>query len=229
MKKNLFKILAGTMILTFTFSISSFAGSWQASENNWKYQNNDGSYVTNSWVTENNEHYYFDANGIMLKNTLSPDGYPLGRDGKRIQNDEKLPSSFSGSETEFASYSSDALNFCDGYNKNFNDTYDEVMSGIVNVYKNQDFDNAKNAINRIDSYDFSTYMNSENAIIRKLSTASEIFRIEQVYYMSEIVNAAQQQDENTFSSLCDKLMLSVDKYADNSIAIIDQLASWDIY
>lgn len=229
MKKNLFKILAGTMILTYALSISSLAGTWQASGDNWKYQNSDGSYVTDSWVTENNAHYYFDSNGIMLRNTLSPDGYPLGRDGKRIQNNEILPPSFSGNETEFVSCSSDALGFCDGYNRDFNNTYDEVLPGIVNVYKNQNFDDAQNAINRIDSYDFTAYMNSENAIIRKIATVSEIFRIEQVYYMSEIVRTARQQDLNAFSGLCDRLMLSVDKYADDFNAIIDQLAAWDIY
>ena len=41
------------------------AGKWVQNENGWQYQNNDGSYATNTWQNIDGYWYVFDENGIM--------------------------------------------------------------------------------------------------------------------------------------------------------------------
>ena len=75
------KLFVATALLTLSMGMTAFAGTWQAQENGqWKYQNDDGGYAT-GWVEDNGKSYYLDANGIMLTNTMTPDGYNVGADG----------------------------------------------------------------------------------------------------------------------------------------------------
>lgn len=61
-------------------SISAMAGQWQQSSSGWWWQNDDGSYPINTWqwIDGNNdgvaECYYFDENGYILVNGITPDG-----------------------------------------------------------------------------------------------------------------------------------------------------------
>ena len=49
---------------------------WQESAGSWRYRQADGNYVSNGWFqAPDGNWYYFDANSIMLANTLTPDGY----------------------------------------------------------------------------------------------------------------------------------------------------------
>ena len=61
--------LAGTMAAGM--AMTSFAAGWQ-----WIDDNNDGV----------EECYYFDANGYMLANTTTPDGYTVNADGAWTEN-----------------------------------------------------------------------------------------------------------------------------------------------
>lgn len=61
---------------------------WQQDDGKWYYYDEQGTMLVNTWV----ENYYVGADGVMLTNTLTSDGYWLGEDGlaseeKRIYGD----------------------------------------------------------------------------------------------------------------------------------------------
>lgn len=75
---------------------------WVQDQIGWRYNKADGTKAANEWLTINQKEYWFDSNtymaentwvktgdawfyvgadGAMLKNTTTPDGYPVGADG----------------------------------------------------------------------------------------------------------------------------------------------------
>ena len=76
------KLFIATLVMSMVLSSTALAGTWQSQDNGqWKYQNDDGSFAT-GWVNDGGKSYYLDANGLMLANTTTPDGY-YAKDGKR--------------------------------------------------------------------------------------------------------------------------------------------------
>lgn len=80
-------ILTTCFILAFSIAttITAFAG-WEQSENHWKYSSNSTYYMNGwYWIDGNNDNiaecYYFDVDGIMLANTITPDNYTVNADG----------------------------------------------------------------------------------------------------------------------------------------------------
>lgn len=87
MKKKVTLLCAAALISMFASTIS-FASEWkQEADGRWQYQNDDGSHAANGWQVIDGKYYYFDAEGWMLANTTTPDGYQVGSDGALIQND----------------------------------------------------------------------------------------------------------------------------------------------
>ena len=92
--RKLKKIVALLMTAAIALgtATTSFAASWQSDSIGWWWQNDDGTYPTNSWQwLDGNgdgvaECYYFDGNGYMLANTTTPDGYQVNADGAWVQN-----------------------------------------------------------------------------------------------------------------------------------------------
>lgn len=88
------KILALTLAVTMASSMSMtvLAGQWVQENNDFKYQEDNGSYPANTWkwIDGNNdgvaECYYFDGNGYMLSNTTTPDGYTVDASGAWLVN-----------------------------------------------------------------------------------------------------------------------------------------------
>ncbi len=86
MKKKLL-VTVCTTLLTFSMTTPVFAAGWQNNATGWWWQNNDGSWPSNSWqwLDGNNdgvaECYYFNGEGYMLANTTTPDGYTVNADG----------------------------------------------------------------------------------------------------------------------------------------------------
>lgn len=79
MKKQ--KIMITAAFLTMSLATTALAGTWQPQTIvQWKYQNDDGSYAT-GWVEDDGKYYYMGADGIMLTDTRTPDGYYVGADG----------------------------------------------------------------------------------------------------------------------------------------------------
>ena len=58
---------------------------WYREGEGWRYYNGDGSYQKDGWF-EDTDHrwYYFDEDGYMMTDTLTPDGFRLGSDGAMI-------------------------------------------------------------------------------------------------------------------------------------------------
>ena len=63
--------------------VDTDAAGWIDTEAGRMYLKPDGTYVTGGWLVVDEETYYMDANGIMLKDTISPDGYYINEDGER--------------------------------------------------------------------------------------------------------------------------------------------------
>lgn len=77
--------MALTTALCLSASIVSFAG-WEQTGTTWKY-NSNGTYFNNgwNWIDGNGdgiaECYYFNADGLMLANTTTPDNYTVNEQG----------------------------------------------------------------------------------------------------------------------------------------------------
>ncbi len=75
MKKKVFKSAFLTLLFSLLFSLNVFAAGFTQDAAGIHYQNDDGSFVTSSWVEVANLWYLFDANGICVNPTgaLAPD------------------------------------------------------------------------------------------------------------------------------------------------------------
>ena len=79
------KLLIISIILSAQLSFVSYAGEWkQESDGRWWYQNEDGSFPKEQWMKISGNDYYFDMNGYMLENCLTPDNQLVGPDGGKI-------------------------------------------------------------------------------------------------------------------------------------------------
>ena len=48
-----------------------------------RYRKPDGTYVSGGWLNVDDELYYMDANGVMLKDTITPDGIYVNASGEK--------------------------------------------------------------------------------------------------------------------------------------------------
>lgn len=87
MNKKRIRIFTTALFMSMTLNQITFAGEWKSDEIGQWYQNDDGSYPVNSWqwIDGNrdgvSESYYFNENGYMLANTVTPDNYTVNADG----------------------------------------------------------------------------------------------------------------------------------------------------
>lgn len=90
------KTILATVAISMAMSSTVFAGTWRTgaepNQNKKWYDFDNGSYAANGWQWidgDNNgvaECYYFDAEGWMLANTTTPDGYQVNADGAWTEN-----------------------------------------------------------------------------------------------------------------------------------------------
>lgn len=78
-------LVLAALALSSMMSISAYAGEWKQDNTGWWYQNDDGSYPTNTWQEIDGKQYYFGNDGYMFHDTTTPDGYQVGSDGAWIQ------------------------------------------------------------------------------------------------------------------------------------------------
>lgn len=79
--KRRVRTLFVTLMLTLTMSTPVFAGQWELDNQGWWYQNDDGSYIINSWQWIDGRCYYFNQYGYCLTNTTTPDGCTVDESG----------------------------------------------------------------------------------------------------------------------------------------------------
>ncbi len=88
------------LFLSIFFLFSAYAGEWKTAENGrWWYQNDDGSYPQNTWQLIDEKYYYFDAEGYLLVNTTTPDGYWVGPDGALVSKSPEVQQSSASSSS----------------------------------------------------------------------------------------------------------------------------------
>lgn len=93
MKSSIKRLIVGLTVSVMSLSsgLTAFAGEWKQNDTGWWYQKDDGTWYSNGWqwIDGNNdgvsECYYFDANGYMLANTTTPDGYRVNADGAWVE------------------------------------------------------------------------------------------------------------------------------------------------
>lgn len=79
------KILIVAALLSLCASFTVNAAEWkQEPDGRISYQNDDGSKFANQWAEIGGKLYYFDADGCILINTVTPDGKTVGADGAYV-------------------------------------------------------------------------------------------------------------------------------------------------
>lgn len=56
---------------------------WITENNQRKYRKSDGSFIVSSWMSLDSESYYFDENGVLLTDAITPDGVYVNSDGEK--------------------------------------------------------------------------------------------------------------------------------------------------
>ena len=82
---KLHKIVALALGMSMIFSSLAYAGTWEPIGTDWKYKNDDGSYLSNGWNWIDGKCYYFYSDGLMAKDTIV-DGYQVNADGAWVVN-----------------------------------------------------------------------------------------------------------------------------------------------
>ena len=76
--KHSIKIFAVALLLSFSLTLSAFAGTWMEDSNGWRWQDKDQLSPVSSWewIDSNgdgmSECYYFDENGYLLTKPPPP-------------------------------------------------------------------------------------------------------------------------------------------------------------
>ena len=106
MKLKITAFITVAMSLAMTGTV--FAGTWEngSGENSqrWKYNYGNGTYAQNSWqwIDGNNdgiaECYYFDADGWMLSDTITSDGYQVNENGAWVKDNNVQTKSLSNEQ-----------------------------------------------------------------------------------------------------------------------------------
>lgn len=79
-----FKTFFCTILLVFCCTVTIWAGTWEPQDGGGhRYKQDDGTYLTNTWLQENGKWYFFDEQGLLVVNGIV-EGYQLGADGAEL-------------------------------------------------------------------------------------------------------------------------------------------------
>lgn len=98
-KKSVLFAMAATF--TLLSSAPAFAGQWQQDNVGWWYLNDNNTYPVNGWKTIGEAMYYFNNNGYLLTNTITPDGYTVDENGAWIANIPQVQGGNSASQYNY--------------------------------------------------------------------------------------------------------------------------------
>lgn len=109
------KVLLASAVFGVSASMTSFAGMWRVDNGQKWYQNEDGSYPQNGWTWIDGDYdgvsecFYFDANGYVLTNGVTPDGCEVNWMGEWVVDGEvQRKSRGAGSEPTYNTGSTDS-------------------------------------------------------------------------------------------------------------------------
>lgn len=80
-KTAVFGLILGFLL---SFHGSALAGEWKQDDKGWWYENEDKTYLTGGWQWINDKCYYFNEEGYMLSNAITPDECWVGEDGSWV-------------------------------------------------------------------------------------------------------------------------------------------------
>ena len=85
--KRLIKIFAVASLLSISVASTAMAGTWKQEDTGWRWQDDDHTYPSSTWKWIDSdsdgmaECYYFDGDGTLLTDTITPDGYTVDQSG----------------------------------------------------------------------------------------------------------------------------------------------------
>ena len=86
MRKALKVFIVTTLALTLALPFTAYAGTWQQDSTGWKVRQDDETYLTNQWYQNTDgKWYYIGADGYMMINAITPDGFQVDNNGVWIQ------------------------------------------------------------------------------------------------------------------------------------------------
>jgi len=105
--KKAVRICFMAVVLSAAMVLTAFAGTWKQNSSGWWYADESGSYPVSSWQRINGRWYYFNgagymaasqwignyylgSDGVMMTDTITPDGYKVGADGAWIRNTDQI-------------------------------------------------------------------------------------------------------------------------------------------
>ena len=118
---------------------------WEMIGDKWYYFDTKGHMLSNQWVGD----YYVGRDGYMLKNTITPDNYVVGSDGKW---DKRFSRELAEKAKNRNLYRSDISKYAEAYNITFGNRgeYNNALQLIEIIYPEYNaVDNAKRAIKKI--------------------------------------------------------------------------------
>ena len=82
-----------TLILSLALPFTAYASHWTQDAMGWKVQADDGIYLTNQWYQspESGLFYYIGADGYMMINATTPDGYQVNAEGVWVEQPAPQP------------------------------------------------------------------------------------------------------------------------------------------
>lgn len=82
MRKHIFFSIMISIVLTLSITGRAQAGEWKQDGKGWWYQKSDKGYLKDTWfIDKDGKQYYFNSDGYMLQDTMTPDGFFVGADG----------------------------------------------------------------------------------------------------------------------------------------------------
>lgn len=90
MRRKFCQVMAAAMVISVLYATAAFAADWKQDKVGWWYVEDNGTYPTNCWKWINEKCYYFGADGYMLANTVTPDGYTVDASGAWLPNVAKI-------------------------------------------------------------------------------------------------------------------------------------------
>lgn len=121
-KKSLLLVAFGA--LSVFMSLNSYANQWVQFGQNWAYYQDDGTFAKNQWVGN----YYLGADGIMLTNAITPDGFYVGADGSKQSGDarkenQKVSEQYADIISYIAMFARGEVDFLDPQYKSYSSFY----------------------------------------------------------------------------------------------------------
>lgn len=196
--KNLLTCMM-TAVLIISNSVTALAGQWRQDESGWWYQEDDGSFPKSCWKDVGGKQFYFNEDGYMLANTVTPDGYVIGGNGEQVKNNINLWDIPYESEKAWQYYQEwDKLYEQKSGDAQWTSTVSALVSEVldeIDVEKGIDSQALQEKIDALKRMDGSDYFNTENPIVRFEVLEYEILRISIIKYASDEKRGAETSDK----------------------------------